>query len=235
MKDDSKRIYSWFIGSTVMLLTVLFFTNALMAQDDAMLAKLDATKALMLKMAPDPGYQDSIRKSALEYENSLSTHCKNVDLEFDSPKVTLLILWPVEMNNKGVPTSGSWKETVPGTACSDKRMYNVQVDFTKKGPQFIPTYPGTAQGNPELQHDTLKNIDVDLMIMPGGKKSCHAEVLNTQLVGPKSTVLENGLLSPWNESWDVRACGKVFTVPVKFIPDAKGTSISVGISEIQAH
>jgi hypothetical protein len=235
MKDDSKRIYGWFIGNTVLILTVFFFTNALLAQDDPMVAKLNATKALMLKMGPDPGYQNSIHKSSLEYENSLSTHCKNVDLEFDSPKVTLLILWPVEMNDKGVPTSGSWKETVPGTACGEKRMYNVQVDFTGKGPQFIPTYPGTAQGNPELQHDTLNNIEMAKVMVPGVKKSCKVEVMNTELVGPQSTVLDNGQMSPWKEEWDVRMCDKLFIVPVKYTSDGKGTFVNVGISEIHAH
>jgi hypothetical protein len=237
MKNASKRICGWIIGSTVLLLIVFFITNTLQAQDDALMAKINTTREFVIKQAAASDYRDSIRKSVLEYEGSLSTHCKSVDLEFDSVAVRIRILMPLEMNDKDVPVSGRWKETVPGTACNEKRMYNVQVDVTKTGLHFTPTYPGTAQGNPELQHDTLKNIEMVLMILPGAKikRSCRADVLDTQLVGPAATFLDNGLLSPWNEAWDVRACGKLFTVPVKYIPDAKGTAISIGVTEIKAH
>jgi hypothetical protein len=227
MKSASMRIF-------LILLTVCI-TPVLLAQDDPVLVKINSTKALMLKMSVASDYRESIRKSALDYESSLSTHCKSVDLEFDSVSVKLQILMFVETNEKGMPVSGSWKETVPGTACNEKRMYNVQIDVTKKGLHFTPTYPGTAQGNPELQRDTLKNIEMDLWVISAVKRSCRAEVIDTQLVGPAATVLDNGLMSTWEESWDVRSCGKIFTAPVKYIPDAHGTAISVKASDIQAH
>ncbi len=233
MKDALKRICGWFTGNTILLLTGFFLATALLAQDDALTAKINTTRALIIKERAASDYRGSIRKSVLDYENSLSTRCKTVDLEFDSASDRILI--PIEMNDKGVPVSGSWRETVPGTACNEQRMYNVQVDATKKGLHFTPTYPGTAQGNPELQRDTLRNIELDLIVMSFVKKSCRAEVLDTKLVGPAARFSDNGLLSPWNEAWEVRACGKLFTVPVKFVPDATGTSISVGASDIQAH
>ena len=212
-----------------------FLTTAVLAQDDALLAKMKASRAFVIKQQADSDYRDSIRKSVLDYEKGLSSHCKAVDLEFDSVSVRIRILVPLEMNVHGMPASGSWRETVPGTACNEKRAYNVQVDATDRGLRFTPTYPGTTQGDAELQRDTLKNIELAEVAMPGVKRSCHAEVLNTQLVGPPATILENGLLSAWSEEWDVRVCGKTFTVPVKYIPDAKGTEISVGVSEIHAH
>ena len=207
----------------------------LAAQDDSFLAKLNSSKAMMLKISSASDYRESIHKSARDYEKSLSTHCNTVDLEFNSASVKLQILMLVESNDKGIPVLGSWKETIPGTACNEKRMYNVQVDITNNGLHFTPTYPGTAQGNPELQRDTLKNIEMDLWVISAVKRSCRAEVLNTQLVGPAAKVLDNGLMSTWEESWDVRSCGKNFTAPVKYIPDAHGTTISVRASDIQTH
>lgn len=227
MKSASMRI--------IIILWTVCITPVLLAQDDPVLAKINATKVLMIKMSTASDYRESIRKSALEYESSLSTHCKNMDLDFDSVSVKLQLLMFVETNDKGVPVSGSWKEMVPGTACNEKRLYNVQVDVTKKGLHFTPTYPGTAQGNPELQQDTLKNIEMDLWVISAVKRSCRAEVLETRLVGPAAKVLDNGLMSTWEESWDVRSCGKIFTAPVKYIPDAHGTAISVRASDIQAH
>ena len=227
MKSASMRIF--------LVLLIVCFTPVFLAQDDPVLAKINSTKALMLKMSSARDYRESIRKSALDYESSLSTHCKSVDLEFDSVSVKLQILMLVESNDKGMPVSGRWKETVPGTACNEKRMYNVQVDVTKNGLHFTPTYPGTAQGNPELQRDTLKNIEMDLWVISAVKRSCHAEVLDTQLVGPAAKVMDYGLMSTWEESWNVRSCGKIFTAPVKYIPDAHGTAISVRASDIHAH
>jgi hypothetical protein len=212
-----------------------FLTTALLAQDDALVAKINSSRAFIIKQQASSDYRDSIRKSVLVYENGLGTHCKSVDLEFDSVSVRIRILVPLATDVNGMPASGSWRETVPGTACNEKRMYNVQVDATNKGLRYTPTYPGTAQGDPELQHDTLKNIEQAKVVMPGVKRSCPVEVLNTQLVGPAATILKNGLLSEWKEEWDVRICGKIFTVPVAYTPDATGTAISVGVSEIHAH
>jgi len=214
------------------ILMTVCFTPLFRAQNDPVSAKINNTKALMLKMSIASAYRDSIHKSALEYESSLTTHCKSVDLEFNSVSVKLQILKFVEINEKGMPISGSWKETIPGIACNENRMYNVQVDVTKNGLHFTPTYPGTAQGNPELQQDTLKNIEMDLWAISAVKRKCRAEVLDTQLVGPAAKVLENGLMSTWEESWVVRSCGKIFTAPVKYIPDAHGTAISVRASDI---
>ncbi|MGD0941193.1 MAG: hypothetical protein ABR905_15925 [Terracidiphilus sp.] len=219
----------------ILVMLTVCFTSVLVAQDDSFLAKLNSSKALMLKISTASDYREAIHKGALDYEKNLSTHCDSVDLDFDSVSVKLQILMLVESNDKGRPISGSWKETIPGTACNEKRMYNVQVDVTKNGLRFTPTYPGTAQGNPELQRDTLKNIEMDLWVISAVKRSCRAEVLNTQLVGPAAKVLDNGLMSTWEESWDVRSCGKNFTAPVKYIPDAHGTAISVRASDIQAH
>jgi hypothetical protein len=202
-----------------------------LAKDDA----INASRAFIIKQQAASDYRDSIRKSVLVYEKGLGTHCKSVDLEFDSISVRIKILVPLEIDANGVPTSGRWRETVPGTACNEKRMYNVQVDATNKGLRYTPTYPGTAQGDPELQHDTLKNIERARVAMPGAKQSCPVEVLNTQLVGPAATLLKSGLLSEWKEEWDVRLCGKTFTVGVKYTPDATGTYISVLASEIHAH
>jgi len=234
MKKTLKRICG-FVNALMLLSTSWLFTTDLPAQDDPLMAKIKASHEFIIKQAAETDYRDSIRKAVLEYEGSLVTHCKSVELDFDSVSVKIRILQPLELSDKGMPYSGIWKETVPGTSCNEKRAYNVQVNATKSGLHFTPTYPGTAQGDPELQRDTLKNIELVKVVMPGVKKSCRLEVLNTQLVGPEAKFLDNGRLSAWNEAWDVRACDKLFTVPVKYIPDATGTSISVGASEIQAH
>jgi hypothetical protein len=235
MKRTSKINCGWNIGNIVLLLNFFFITTGLQAQKDNLKAQIISTKSFMLQQSSASDYRDSIRKSVLEYENSLSNHCKNVNLEFDSVSVKLQILMLVEMNGKGKPVSGSWKETIPGISCTEKRMYNVVVDVTKNGLRFTSTYPGEAQGNADLQRDTLKIIETDERVMPGVNKPCPVEVLDTRLVGPKQTLREIAALTPWSEAWEVRLCGQVYTVPVKYTPDKKGIAISVGASEAIAH
>lgn len=222
----------------VFLLAVFLATNAaLVAQDrDAVLAKLNSTKAFLVKQRATPDYRESLRKSVLAYESTLETHCKNVELDFDSDKVRDRILALLEVDDKGVAVSGAWRESVPGTACNEKRIYNIQVDVTRLGQTFTPTFPGEAAGNPELQSDTLKNIEANFQILRIPiKKSCHLTVVDTHLAGDASAVLPSGIMSPWKESWSIQTCGKVYTVPVTYTPDDRGTAISIGTSDIQPH
>ena len=219
----------------ILFAAVIATSTILAAQDkDVFAAKLNDTKTFLLKQRVTTEYRDGMRKSVLGYESSLENHCKNVELDFDSADVRDRILAPIRADDQGVPVAGTWRESVPGTACNEKRKYNVQVNVTPKGLVFITTFPGDAEGDPELQNDTLQNIETNFVVLRiPTKKSCHITVVDTRLVGARSTALESGLLSPWKESWDVKTCGKVYVVPITFIPDNTGTSISVGTSEIR--
>jgi hypothetical protein len=222
------------VKCVVSLVTIVSASGLLFAQDrDAVLGKINATKAFLLKQRVAANYRDSIRKSILAYESKLDSDCKDVDLDFDSVDVRDRILAVLELDDKGMPIAGAWRESIPGTACNEKRKYNVQIDVMRMGLRFRSTFPGEAAGDPELQNDTLKNIEINFQTLRiTGKKSCHLEVVDTHLIGPSSTVLDSGILSPWNESWEVQTCGKVYKVPVTYTPDIRGTRISVGTSDI---
>lgn len=198
------------------------------------MTQINNTKAFLLKQRTAPDYRDSVRKAVLVYHATLGSDCKTVDLDFNSVDVRDRILALLELDKNGAAVAGAWKESVPGAACNEKRTYNVQVDVTRNGLRFTPTFPGDAAGNPELQNDTIKNIEINLQMLkiPAGK-SCHVAVIDTHLVGAPSAVLDSGVMSPWKESGDVQTCGKVYVVPVTYTPDGRGTSISVGTSDIQ--
>ncbi|MDI4666965.1 hypothetical protein K9U40_21965 [Xanthobacter autotrophicus] len=38
--------------------------------------------------------------------------------------------------------------------------------------------------------------------------------------------------TPWWETWTVKACGRAFLVPLDFLPDATGTTITQRPSDI---
>jgi hypothetical protein len=219
----------------IVFAAILSTTPLSVAQDRAaLMAQINNTKAFLLKQRTAPDYRDSVRKAVLVYQGTLGSDCKAVDLDFDSVNVRDRILALLELDKNGTAVAGAWKESVPGTACNEKRTYNVQVDVTRTGLRFTPTFPGDAAGDPELQNDTLKNIEINLqMLKIPTKASCHLAVIDTHLVGAPSAVLDSGAMSPWTESWDVQTCGKVYAVPVTYTPDARGTRISVGTSDIQ--
>ncbi len=210
-------------------------TSSPSQDNDALKAKIKLTREFLINQRAAPAYRDSIQKSILAYEAGLDIRCKEVVVDFASADVRDRILALVEVDDKGVAIAGAWRETLPGTACNEHRRFTVQVEVAGQGLRFTATFPGEADGDPELQRDTLKNIEMDLQILRFvTKKSCHAEVIDSHLVGERSTLQDNGLLSQWKESWDVRSCGKVYAVPITYIPDKSGTAISVGVSDIHA-
>lgn len=217
----------------ILLALALSACAPLAAQNnDAVMAQ---TKQFILKQRSARDYRRSIRESILAYEKSLDAQCKDVALDFDSADASERLLAPVEMDDKGAAVAGSWKESIPGTACDEKLRFNVQVDVTGQGLQFTTTFPGESQGDSELQQDTLNSIEVDLQARQlVTKDSCHLEVIDTHLVGKEPAVQNNGILSPWKESWDVRTCGKVYAVPITFIPGDSGTAISIVLTDIHA-
>lgn len=217
-----------------MLYAFLTTTAVASAQDSKDIrAKVEETKAFLLTQRQTPAYRESLRKSVLDYEIGLTSRCKDVTLDFDSAQVKDQLLGLLELNKNGDPVAGAWRESVPGTACNEKRRFTVQVEYTTHGPQYTATFPGEAAGDAELQRDTLKNIQLSFDVLKlSPKKSCHLEVIDTHAVGPASTPQANGIMTAWKESWDVQTCDKTFSVPVAYTPDAKGTAVSVGTSNI---
>ena len=194
----------------------------------------DPTTQYMLAQKNLSGYRSKIQAAIAAYEKGLDARCKNVSLDFDSGGVQDTVLAPLYTNEQGVAVAGSWRETVPGTACGEQRNFNVRVDATLGGLQFTATYPGEAAGDPDLQHDTLKNIESTLGTRGIEiKKGCHLEVIDTHMVGPEPSLQENGNLSPWKETWKVRSCGTVYTVPIVYASDGKGTFIEIHGGDIK--
>ncbi len=195
----------------------------------------DPTMQFLLAQKNTSSYRGKIQAAIVAYEKGLDAHCKNVSLDFDSGGVQDIVLAPIYTNEKGMAVAGSWRETVPGSACGEPRKFNVRVDATLGGLQFAATFPGEAAGDPDLQRDTLKNIESTLEGRGFEiKKGCHLEVIDTHMVGPEPTLQENGNLSPWKETWDVRSCGTMYSVPIAYASDGNGILIAIHGSEIKA-
>ena len=221
-------------SATRFLFALLLISAFASAQDrDTVKLRIQETRDFILKQRGVPSYRDSIQKSIFAYEKGLRSHCSTIDVQFDSPDVRDRMVALLEVKD-GKPVAGGWRESVPGMACNQKRLFSIAVDVTPDGLRFTTLFPGEAAGDIELQKDTLKNIEMDLQMLQGnGRKKCPPEVMDTRLVGAPSTPQDNGLLSKWTESWTVESCGKSYSVPITYTPDSTGTSISVGVTEIK--
>jgi hypothetical protein len=134
-------------------------------------------------------------------------------------------------DSAGHIVAGDWRQVVDEQGCGQSRVLNVQV--LVRGPSSvatIPLLPGTTLASPGLQKDAVKYAVQIVSLIPGGNdpncKTGHIE--NTEFVSRESTPVPGGKGLPWRELWTLVSCVQKMQVPMLFIPDATGTSISAG-------
>jgi hypothetical protein len=195
---------------------------------------LAAIASPAIAQSPPPAAFDSIRSSAnyntvilttyKNYEASLSTHCADLEITAKQPPH---ILAAFQLNDKGEILNAAWKEVEDGTACGQHRRYNALVVFREGKATVIGELPGETISSPILQRDSVPYENTAVAAGP----DCKSEVLDTHLVNGLPTRQSNGILSPWDEHWDIRSCGKNYVVTMHFIPDATGTTIRTSPGE----
>lgn len=173
-------------------------------------------------------YGLGVYRAAVEYEDTLRTHCKNIDFHGDSRTT---ILGNVKLDASGKIVDGRWQETASGSACGATRAYNVLVVERFGLLTFSYMYPGSSNAGPELQQQTVEALKHWIAAGSG----CPLEVLDTHLEGNKSERQPDGSMSRWRESWEVRACDHAYTVPITYLPDPKGISIGLPQGKPIAH
>lgn len=95
------------------------------------------------------------------------------------------------------------------------------------GPGFAQTgrLPGNSHADAVLQRDTLSYVAINVGVQQRG--CSQFRVVNTAFGGYDA---EDAIKRPWHEIWTVTACGQTWKVPVTYVPDATGTSITVPAS-----
>jgi hypothetical protein len=183
----------------------------------------DAIQAL----GQTPEYGSSIYRALLDYEETLPAHCKSI--EFSGSAHTTVLAKPT-LDASGKILNGRWKETAEGSACGEQRTYNVLVSFNEGKSSFAWMLPGNSNADHQLQSDTMLGL---AGVMPS-PPLCRLEVMDTGVDGEPSHPMANGKMSPWRESWTIRACETTYTVPVVYTPDPTGISIAVVKEKIAA-
>jgi hypothetical protein len=140
------------------------------------------------------------------------------------------ILRPVSMDQNGVPSAGAWRESFPVSGCGNDTILNLYffVGDDRKINTVIAE-PGASHADIRLQNDAKKHADLAAAAFA---KTCKSfDVKNTNFEGygiPKSSTTDPGpkaSLRPWWETWTMVGCGRIFDVPVGFVPEGAGTRI----------
>ena len=189
----------------------------------------DPVAMVMQKNRVLPGFRQALLGDFTHYEAGLSTHCKQVDLDWTAAHARMLRHGTMLPNGHADGTQ--WEEQVPGRACGEVRAYRALVVLRDGGGQIQPLLPGDGWAGPLLEHDTMMQVNAAAAAYT--REQCPVDVVHTHLASGEPS--EN-TKSAWTELWTVHSCGKHFDVPIRFMPDevGDGTTMSVNAGKIVA-
>jgi hypothetical protein len=135
------------------------------------------------------------------------------------------------LDSSGRIVGGEWRHAVHEEGCGQTRVLNVLVRAQGQSTlSTMPLLPGTTHAGPVLQKDAVKYAVQTVIGVPGGyDPNCKiGYVEDTEFVSQESTAVQGGREPPWRELWTLVSCVQKMQVPMLFVPDSTGTSISAG-------
>jgi hypothetical protein len=162
--------------------------------------------------------------------NEIFPSCTNAKLGTSD----VLISEAPTFDKDGAPTSGAWRVVGKVEGCGQVRLLSIYFFFPKNGQmQRVGLLPGDTHADMQLQHDGLMYAFTGMAKL--APKDCRdVKFLDTKYLGSDKTVsnvLTGQANKTWSEEWTLRACGVTGAVPMKFIPDATGTTIVADASK----
>jgi len=144
---------------------------------------------------------------------------------------------PPSFDSSGKIVSGAWRQSVAEQGCGASRILNVMLIVQGDGKLAVfPLLPGGTHADPLLQHDAVKYAMQSLATALGGlEPNCTVMyVADTEFLAKEMQALPGAKSPPWKELWTLQSRTQKMLVPMQFIPDPTGTTISAGPnSEIQ--
>jgi hypothetical protein len=200
---------------------MLRFAVLLMTCCSAFGQRLTAAKSL----ENNPNFRAVAEKTFLQYEDSLSIHCKQITPDWVRAQQTVYVA-PVS-NAENRLTSAIWSEMVPGTACGQPRNFRALVVVRDGRISLTRQLPGTSNTTPLLERDARVSVMGALLIHhPHEELKSPLDVLDTELVGVNPPPAHQA----WKEVWLVQVNGREMRVPIEFMPDQPGGSTDFHIN-----
>ena len=200
-----------FLGRLVGLLSVL-----------AALAPANADDTALRSALADKTAQEHVLEAAKQTPAFAHDPCPSATFSFTG-RVAVYVT--PERDPAGALTKGAWKQQVHEEGCGHERLLNVLVAV--QGPGRIgtmPLLPGGTRGDPQLQRDGIRYAMIATQVAAKDCKQGYVE--ETEFADQGDKAIQGGKSPPWREVWTVVACGRKAQVPMRFIPDATGTTIA---------
>ncbi|MEA1676454.1 hypothetical protein [Nitrospirillum sp. BR 11163] len=197
----------------------LFLTSGTaLADDQANIARLFA----------DPGVRQMTLAAAQQSAVVMNEPCPSAQATVSTD---VAVFQPLVFDAAGQLQTGIWRQQVTLAGCGGTRTLNV-IGWKQAG-QAIgmgALLPGGTHTDVLLQRDAIQQVDQLVKITPGAtEEGCAREyVADTRFVDREATPAPGGKSPPWREVWTLRTCTKQIEVPIRFIPDATGTTITAG-------
>jgi hypothetical protein len=146
-----------------------------------------------------------------------------------------IVVRPIRFDASGGVVAGAWAQAVDEEGCGAARQLNVIIvvkeDKSLAGGALLP---GTTRADPFLQRDSVIGAfqaSVAASRAAGEAKDCKtAFIADTKFIDQETAVEPGGKSPPWREMWTFITCTKRMEVPMRFMPNAKGTAYAAGPS-----
>ena len=156
------------------------------------------------------------------------------DLKSSASRIA--VTQPVTFGQDGRMHSGAWWERFPVSGCGNDTVLNIYFAVTPDSKINTTTgNPGTTRADLFLQHDALQYA---YQAAGAQAKDCsHFDVKDTRFEGyglhqpPTPDPGRSDRFRPWWETWTVVGCDHSYDVPINFMPDKTGTTISVPLGD----
>ena len=183
---------------------------------------------LFAKLLSDPAEAQRVISAAGRSTVVLQNPCPTAEFRVANKFVPYK---PVSFDSTGAIVGGAWKEFVQAEGCGRTRLLNVLVSV--EGPNKLatmPLLPGNTHADALLQKDAVKYAVMALAATPGGREAdCQiGYVANTEYLAQEKEALPGAKGPPWRELWTLASCTQKILVPMHFILDSTGTTISAG-------
>jgi hypothetical protein len=196
-------------------------------------AGADESEQQLQKFIHSQWYQDFLAHTFSSIPEAVFKRCPT--LVSNGSKV--VVAKPASFGSSGFPNAGTWKQMFPVSGCGNDTILNFY--FSAGADEKINTvfgFPGTTRGDITLQRDAFRYAQIGAS---SAVKDCKTFVVrNTRFEAfglPRSPASDPGPdrpQRPWWETWSLLGCGHTLDVPVYFMPNATGVTISQPLGDV---
>ncbi|WP_044564426.1 hypothetical protein [Azospirillum sp. B4] len=199
-------------------LALALSTGTAVADDQANTARLFA----------DPGVRQMTLATAQQSAVVMNNPCPGAQA---TASTDVAVFQPLVFDAAGQLLTGIWRQRVTLAGCGVTRTLNV-LGWRQAGQAISmgALLPGDTHADVLLQRDAIPLVDQLLKVTPGAtEEGCAREyVADTRFVDREAAPAPGGKSPPWREVWTLHTCTRKIEVPIRFIPDATGTTITPG-------